>query len=569
MKSWISVRFHRKLALTLGATLVFAMGIVNYLVVRAARAHLTHELRRALETGADQATARLHDALLAPTARAEARARVDEIGRACGCRAELLGDRGTILADSGAPAPSHFADPDELEVGAPHLNVSRALWGGAGALRLSASEAEIDHHVGELREAVLAVTLCALVLALLLSLGLTRPFLSQPITEMSRTARGIALGDYSARVRAMSADEIGELGRTLNQLAETVQAHVAALSQEKSHLSAILENMVEGVIAVDADGVVTAANPALRALIGAREERLLGTRVTDGPLRALLERTLRDGKPRSEELAPARGAATTFEAHAAALSSGGRRTGALLVLHDVTRVRRLERASRQFVADASHELRTPLSSISAFAEILSSDSLDDAGRRVEFVGEIRDGAARLSRLVEELLDLSAVESGGRPPLLAPVPASALLAEAAAGLRTPAALKGVALELTAEDGLPPAAAEAGQLTRAIGNLIDNAVKHSPAGGQVKLRAAREGAMIRFSVRDFGPGISDQDVPRVFERFYRADESRSRTQGGTGLGLAIVRGIAENHGGTAGFARPAGRGAEFFLLIPVFA
>ncbi|HEX4048274.1 MAG TPA: ATP-binding protein [Elusimicrobiota bacterium] len=573
MRAWISARFHRKLALALGAALVLTMSAINCLVLSAARAHLTYERRRGLEIGAERAAARLAAPLFSPRARAGARAAAADISRDCACRAELLGPGGEVLADSGAPSPGPFLGPDQVRDAAddrpPYLRVERKSPGGGGSLRLTASESLISHYLRELREVTLGITFCALALALLLSLWLTRA-LSRPITEMSRTARRLARGDYGARVSPASADEIGEFGLTLNKLAETVQSHVDALSSEKSRLAAILENMVEAVIAVDGDGAVIAANPAMRALLDAPEERLLGASFRDalaeGPLSRLLERTLADGRARNEEISPARSSESTFEAHAAALPRAGRRAGALLVLHDVTRVRRLERVSKEFVANASHELRTPLASIAAFAEILSHDGPAGGERRLEFAGEISRGAADLTKLVDDLLDLSAIESGNRAPAPAPVRLAGVVEEAVAGLRRSAKTREISISVSIPRDLPPAFADREQLKRVLIILIDNAVKFNRPRGKVEIAAAAGAASIDVAVSDTGIGIPDEDVPRLFERFFRVDKARSRELGGTGLGLAIARRIIEAHGGSLRAESVLERGSTFRFTIP---
>ncbi|MFA5139396.1 MAG: ATP-binding protein [Elusimicrobiota bacterium] len=230
------------------------------------------------------------------------------------------------------------------------------------------------------------------------------------------------------------------------------------------------------------------------------------------------------------------------------------------------RLKRLEGFRQEFVANVSHELRTPLASIKAYAETLRSGALDDAEHRMEFVLEIERHADRMTRLVDDLLELSAIESGRRLPALEPVSLMRLASEVVSGVKPLAERKRIALRLDPFGDLPDVQADRGQLKQVLTNLLDNAIKFTPEGGSVRVSAQASQDGVAVSVRDTGPGIPTEHLQRIFERFYRVDKARSRELGGTGLGLAIVKHIVEAHGGSAGVESEPGKGSRFFFILP---
>jgi two-component system phosphate regulon sensor histidine kinase PhoR len=233
--------------------------------------------------------------------------------------------------------------------------------------------------------------------------------------------------------------------------------------------------------------------------------------------------------------------------------------------HDIEELKRLELVRREFVANASHELRTPLASIKAYAETLSGGAVPPEEAK-DFLGEIEANADRMAKLVDDLLDLSALESGRMPPAYERLVLGAVAAEAAAGLKPLAARKRIVLRVEPFHDLPPVRADRSQIKQVLVNLLDNAVKYTPDDGLVRLEGRSEGGLVTVSVTDNGIGIPAADLPRVFERFYRADKARSRELGGTGLGLSIVKHIIEAHGGTVAASSEPGKGSRFSFTIP---
>ncbi|MBI4371131.1 MAG: PAS domain-containing protein [Elusimicrobia bacterium] len=337
--------------------------------------------------------------------------------------------------------------------------------------------------------------------------------------------------------------------------------------------AAVLDQMAEAVVAVDAEGRVLVANPALFRLLGVDPDSARGRRYPEILRHAgaveLLGAVLAGGRPLAREVRLFAPEELIFDAHAAPLAEKGRPAGAVLVLHDITRMRRLEQMRRDFVANVSHELRTPLASIKGFTETLLAGAVKDRENRVGFLRTIEEQADRLTQLVDDLLDLSAIESGHRPPRLAPTDLEAALEEAAAAFARAAAERGVRLERRPSEGLPPALADRDQLRQVLANLLDNAIKYTEPGGRVELSAERWESGLRVSVQDTGVGIPEAGLPRVFERFYRADKARSREAGGTGLGLAIVKHLVEAQGGAVSVESRRPGGSTFRFTLPAAA
>ncbi len=439
----------------------------------------------------------------------------------------------------------------------------------AGVVRAAVSLEEIERKVKELRRGTVWITLCAALLALAAALLLSRS-LAAPVLAMCAAADKMAAGDLGARVRSCSQDEHGRLGRTLDLLAEKAQSTIAALSHEKAQLTMILSTMVEAVVAVDSRKSILTVNEAFARLAGLPAEqaagKAFGEALRNDELSALLERVLEKGERATRELTLFSPEELVFEANALPIREGGKTAGALGVLHDITRLRRLEQLRKEFVANVSHELRTPLASIQGSAETLLGGAMEKPGPRREFTQAIKEDADRLSLLVEDLLDLSAIESGRQPPKLDSLSPADIARETAEKLAPAAARRKVRIEINGA-GVPPALADAEQVRQVFTNLLDNAIKFNREGGSVSVSFAAEGAFLRVEVQDTGAGIPAPDLPRVFERFYRVDKARSRELGGTGLGLSIVKHIVEAHGGSVSVESVEGRGSSFRFTLPL--
>ena len=409
-----------------------------------------------------------------------------------------------------------------------------------GVARVSMSTTQLAGIVRRARNDILLSGLIALAAALLIATAIARR-VTRPIVELRDVARAVATGDLSRRPSLASSDEVGELGGAIHDMADQLAGRLEALQTEEGLLVASLESLHEGVVAVDARRQVMRLNESARRILGVRDAVPFSAHQLphDRVLQQVLERALDGAQPEAAETVLG---ARTIAVTARPLGDGG----ALLALLDLTERRRLEAVRRDFVANVSHELKTPLTVIGGFAETLVSSDVPEL-QRSQFAEAIRSNAERMRRIVDDLLDLSRIESGGWRPLPEEVDVRAVADDVIAGLRRDGRDEGIAFEVDVPSDAPTVFADPTAVRQILVNLMDNAARHTPLGGRVTVitRPAPDGVWL--GVRDTGSGIAAQHLPRIFERFYRADAARSREGGGTGLGLSIVRHLVEAHGG----------------------
>jgi two-component system phosphate regulon sensor histidine kinase PhoR len=365
-------------------------------------------------------------------------------------------------------------------------------------------------------------------------------------------------------------NKIKSLTRISRDLSENLHRQLGEIQKETAHLDNILSNMAEGVITLDKEGRLLSINPSAQVLFGVDPEASLGRPllevIRNVNLGDLARHALETAAARYQEIPSFLPEEKIFQAHAGPLVVNGEMQGALLVLHDITELKRLERLRRDFVANVSHELRTPLASIEGFAETLLGGALTDPVHGREFVETIQNQAQNLHRLIDDLLDLSAIESGKRPPEKRRIDPASIAREVVESLAPPARARSVRVTVEAADhGFVEADPQ--QLRQVFVNLIDNAIKFNRDGGGVEVAMTREDGRFLIKVADTGTGIPEQDLPRIFERFYRVDKARSRALGGTGLGLSIVKHIVEAHGGQITVTSAEGRGSTFQISLPL--
>ncbi|HYV86286.1 MAG TPA: ATP-binding protein [Patescibacteria group bacterium] len=389
------------------------------------------------------------------------------------------------------------------------------------------------------------------------------------LQEMSRTASAIAAGGMGARSYPGGDDEVADLARSLNRMAGQMEERLALLERERTELRTILDGMVEGVLLLDADGRIAAANAAFARMFGAG-----GTLTGRQPLEAArvpalqeaVDRALGATTPLTHEIALAGPPERVISASLAAVREGERSIGAVVVLHDITEIKRLERVRSEFVANVSHELRTPLTAIKGYAETLLAGGLDERPRAVEFVEVIARHADRLRDLIEDLLDLASVEQGEARLRIGRVTLAEVVAQAEATLRPGALRRSQTLRAEIPAGLPAVRADRDRLAQVLINLVDNAIKFTPDGGRIVISAAARDGRVVLSVSDTGIGIPPGELGRIFERFYRVDRSRDRKEGGTGLGLAIAKHLTQAMGGTIEAHSAPGAGTTFQITLP---
>jgi PAS domain S-box-containing protein len=499
----------------------------------------------------------------------------DEVISRSGVPAGILEERGEAgpLAEVVRRLGPRIAKGEAIPCGEDMLVSEAEVRGSSGeplgTLYLRARMAAVSATIERVRTLIVRMAVLSILVSAVLALWLSGR-IAEPLAEMRTLAEKMAKGDYASRLKVRSRDEVGQLTHSLNSLAASLEKALGQLHSEQAKLRSILTSMEEGVIAVGADGEVLLANPQAPLLLGLRQEDLLGRQLALAGLPAALveqiERCLSTKMAGSAELeveAPGRALA----AQVVPLQSGpGEAWGAVAVVRDISESRRLEDMRRRFVSDVSHELRTPLTSIAGYASALADGTAGDEGERARCAAVILQEAARLERLIGDLLDLSRMDS--RAELrLEPTEVRPLLENAVASLQPQARERNLVVTLDLPSDLPRVLADPDRLYQVIINLLSNALRFNRQGGAVAISARQEPGWLRLFFRDTGPGLAAEELPLVWERFHRAEPSRSRVEGGTGLGLAIVKSIVQAHGGTVGAESKPGEGSTFSVTFPL--
>lgn len=394
----------------------------------------------------------------------------------------------------------------------------------------------------------------------------------RPLEAMRSGANRFSRGELKHRLPVFGAAEIKMLAQSMNVMAEQLDQRMQTIVQQQNEHQAVLASMNEGVLAVDLRGTILSLNGTCAALLGVEAEKVRGRIVHEVSRRAnllgFIERALSSDVPVEEDFELRGPEGRWLHAHGTALHDAqNERIGALIVLHDATRLRHLENVRRDFVANVSHELRTPITSIKGFVETLLHENLEDRQQALRFLGIVLKQVNRLDAIIQDLLLLSRVERGAEEETigLQDERLADVLQAAVQMCEKKAADKQVRFEVQCPAGLT-ARVNAPLLEQAVVNLLDNAVKYSPDNATVRIVAERATAEAVIRVEDEGCGIAPNHVPRLFERFYRVDKARSRQLGGTGLGLAIVKHIVAAHRGSVGVESTLGRGSIFSIRLP---
>ena len=579
-------RISVKLTLTLVAFVAVALALAGFYLSAALQSFAERSLEDRLHTAARL----LHDeartlvAAGAPAAALQAFAL--RAARPTDSRVTVIGRDGRVLADSGLTAPELTG----VESHADRPEVKAALAGHRGRdVRTSSTVHEPLFYVGypvtdagrviavlrlalplsvvtASHQAIGRVLLVGALLALATAAGIgvfVSRRITRPVVEMERVAQRMSEGNFRERAPVRSPDEIGSLGRALNTLATGLRDKIADLEHEHAKTSTVLDAMVEGVIAVDGHDEVLLINEPARATFGVpagrgeRKPLLEVVRNADLHTVVRLARGAVEGAALRREITLT-DRARTLEVHAVPLRLGAGPLGVVMVLHDVTELRRLERVRTEFVANVSHELRTPLTAILGYVETLLAGAIDSPDDARRFLEVVHRHTERLGRLLNDLTDLSNIELGKVALEFAPTSLSDVAESVVAILRGRAETAGVTLACDVPPTLPAVHADHDRLHQIMINLVDNAVKYTPRGGRVTVRGRALDDAVEVAVIDTGVGIPAADLPRVTERFYRVDKARSRELGGTGLGLAIVKHLVQAHGAELTFESVPERG-----------
>ena len=562
------------------AFLLFALTLfaIDFYVIRSSWLRRVDRLQAQLESEArilsGESVANLGRWAQAAAARSGARiAVIDPDGKVA---ADSAPDASTAASQSSSPEVAAAAqgrigsgirslgDTESLLVAAPFQNAGGRGW----VLRLSSSLSEADALRSELRLKLLAASFFSLALALALTYQFMRSF-SQRVERLRTYIVGLPDASLPDDELPGGDDELGSLAQALRQTAPKIRELLEKLELEGSRREAILASMVEGVLAVDNELRVTFCNKSFARTIGARMPVQEGVPLLelarDPALRDILVGVLNTGQPIERRIHLRAGQAHAFEIQAAPLAGTSAR-GALAILHDVTELERLERVRKDFVANVSHELRTPLAAIRGYAETLLDGALEDEEHNRKFVEIILAQAIRLNNIASDLLVLSELESSGGAASAKPVSIRGSIEAALRTVESAAKIQNVRILSGRIEDLHVMGFDI-RLEQAFVNLLDNAVKFNRPGGEVRIETGGiENGKAVVTISDNGIGIPSEDVPRIFERFYRVDKARSRAVGGTGLGLSIVRHVIEQMGGTLRVDSELGKGSKFTVMLP---
>jgi two-component system, OmpR family, phosphate regulon sensor histidine kinase PhoR len=507
-----------------------------------------------------------------------------------GARVTLVAGDGKVLADSvenPAGMENHLPRPEireALEKGtgravrrSPTLKVDLVYLAQryesrnapATVMRLSVPLHRLEEARFAFRSRLWGISLVILIVAGSVSMLFFRS-VSRRIGRLKEFSRRVADGDFRPLPQESSKDELAELSNTLGQTAVRLDRTIKTLTEERNRSAAVLASMEEGVAVIGSDQRVIYCNSAFCRETAVPNLSCEGRPVIElirhSDLLSMMQKALAGGEAIHGEVIVGSIRTRSFAVTAAPISFEGATRGAVMVLHDISEIRRLERARRDFIANISHEFKTPLTAIQGFAETLLAGALDDEQNRTRFLEIIREHALRLGRLTDDLLKLAQIEAGQMQRETEPVAIVDIVNPCVEVTRIKAEQKGLLLETEYAKDLPMLMGDARAFQEILQNLLDNAVRYTPSGGRIRLKAALDGADIVLSVADTGIGIPRADQDRIFERFYRADAARSRESGGTGLGLSIVKHLVEAHGGRIRVESEVGQGSTFFIYLP---
>jgi two-component system phosphate regulon sensor histidine kinase PhoR len=509
-----------------------------------------------------------------------------EMGKETGVRITVIRKDGLVLGDSEE-------DPTKMENHATRVEIAQALQGRKGkkirysttlkeemlyvaipiidkgeilgVVRTSFFLKKIRENVWAINQKIIYSAVALMIFALLFSFLFSRGF-TKPIKEMALTAKKIRDGDLGARIFIKSKDELGELSGTLNEMARELQKSFLNLSSEREELQGIISAMVEGLVVLDRNGKVVLSNKSFidildispdTSIIEKRYWEILQS--TD--FNELVKSAFATDTPQSREI---RIGEKIYWGNGILISKEQDKK-TVVVLHDITEIKRLERVKADFVANVSHELKTPLTSIKGFVESLQDGAMNDPEKSARFLSIISRHTDRMNKIISDLLQLSQIESKAFELKIEPFSVKELVEEVISTLRRSAEEKSQRLEVNVYSDDQRVLGDKYRIGQALTNLVDNAIRYTPEKGEIKVESRDKGEFVEIGVIDNGMGIPQSDLPRIFERFYTVDKGRSREVGGTGLGLSIVKHIIEAHGGRVYVKSELSKGSKFSFTL----
>ncbi|NRF92215.1 PAS domain S-box protein [Paenibacillus frigoriresistens] len=446
-----------------------------------------------------------------------------------------------------------------------------------GFLRTSMSLEQVGESIHSLWYFLISGLIILFLIAGIVSYRIAKG-ITHPIEKMTKVAQQITNMNYQSRVPTYNNDEVGQLGQAINRMSESLQQQMARIQENERRLQGVMENMMSGIMMIDREERIILLNPAAEYILGFSSQELLGKKYNEAKQQyeftKLIQECIESQDPIRDEMVFYYPAERILDIHLSPIAHEDEEwSGVLIVIHDITAVRRLERMRSEFVANVSHELKTPIAAVKGFAETLLAGALNDKETAVSFLQIIFDESERLNRLIGDILELSKIESKRIPMNFSPIYLPEFLERSLSVLRKEAEKKHIELSMQVDDDIYIEADE-DRLRQIIINLLSNGITYTHDGGKVKVRAEPldknadgDYERLRLIVSDTGMGIPKKDLPRIFERFYRVDKARSRSSGGTGLGLSIVKHLVELHKGTIRVDSEVGAGTRFTIELPV--
>jgi two-component system phosphate regulon sensor histidine kinase PhoR len=508
-----------------------------------------------------------------------------KLGEGIEGRVTIIGKDGTVLGDS-------IEDPKTMENHANRPEVIQALAGKTGSsirysetlgydmmyvalpivvdselvgvARVSLPLTDINVHLNHINVTIIWVSLLAAAIAILLSLQLSKLTIG-PVKKLTSMSRRIAEGEFDQEIDTASRGEVGELATAFNLMAAKIKYMVYMIAAERDLMGVVLSNMGDGTLVIDGEGKVTTINKSACNILQLKKEEVIGQTLIevarDYELNEIWQRCVQSNQRQTGSV-EIRQTKQFLLVIASPLEDEG---GCLLLLQNLTELRRLEQVRQDLMSNISHELRTPLASIKALAESLQDGAVEDPELSRDFLSKMNAEIDKLTQMVQELGELSRIESGEAPLRRESMELAEIIKQAVERLRAQSDRAGLSIVLDIPDKLPNPSIDRERIEQVLINLIHNAIKFTPPGGSVTVSARKENSHVLVSVSDTGVGIPADDLPRIFERFYKADKSRSG--GGTGLGLAIAKHIIEAHGGRIWAESVEGKGSTFHFTLPL--
>ncbi len=579
-------RLFRKIIATYLALIIASLGLLSIVAIEKFSQSYQDEISRHLANTAYMVRTFIKDCSPEPNKINE---HITELGKDIQTRITVIDRNGNVLADSGYDRTTMENHNDRPEVISARQNkigqniryshtpaidmIYLAIpldnnKPGDVIIRVSLPLKQVSLITGHIYQTVGIIFIFALLMALIMGLWIVSRIV-RPVNEMVSVAESISRGDLSARVTATSKDEVGQLAQTINLMGEELQKRFSEISREKATFNIVLSSVREGVIAIDANLKVIFANTAVGHLFAVdtnqivdkylwevvRDNNLIGF-VKDcltGPSTALAHKDITSpkNKPLRIYCLPIKATPGSF----------------LVVIYDISESMKYEQLRKDFVANVSHELRTPLTFIKGYVETLREHNLGDQAKILEFLDIIDKNVRQLTNLVEDLLELSRLESSEGITRIRPIKPAKVINDAINYFQPAIEKKQHAVIKNIQADCPEILTDPDMLAKAVGNLLDNAVKYTPENGRIEITVAADAQNLSISIKDNGIGIPSEDLAQIFERFYRVDKSRSREMGGTGLGLSIVKHIVQTLKGDVSVTSKPEQGSTFVIKLPV--